>query len=75
MADTIQRFHFDLIGDETVLTDEVGVVAGNLDEALAEALEAINILQDSGELAEIDFGWQMAVRDESGLIRKTFAIR
>ena len=37
----LKRFYFDLVNRETILPDEVGVEAADLDEALEEAASAL----------------------------------
>ena len=67
----LKRFYFDLVNRETILPDEVGVEAADLDEALEEAASALEELRDSGEAADLGEGWQLLIRDKAGtLLRK-----
>ena len=69
-----QRFYFDLRGDRTVIPDETGILANDLNEAIVEALEALREMRASGELDEFGDGWKLAIRDDKGVVRKTFSI-
>ena len=70
-----EHFHFDLTDGATIILDEEGVEASDLDHALAQALVAIKEMRESGELAELGDGWQMVVRDTSGTVRQVFLIQ
>ena len=63
-----QRYFFRLVHAETVIEDPTGVVADDLDQALAEAEAAIAELRAAGELPGDAGGWQMEIRDESGTL-------
>ena len=45
----LKRFYFDLVKRETILSDEAGIEAADLSEALEEAEVALEELRDSGE--------------------------
>ena len=64
----LERFYFDLVNRETILSDEAGIEAADLDEALEQAKAALEELCDSGETAEWDNGWHLRIRDETGTV-------
>ncbi|WP_246696801.1 DUF6894 family protein [Methylobacterium planeticum] len=69
-----QRFYFDLRGNRTVIIDQEGIVANDLNEAIVEALAALREMRASGELDEFGDGWKLIIRDEKGGARKAFSI-
>ena len=70
----LKRFYFDLVNRETILPDEVGVEAADLDEALEEAASALEELRDSGEAADLGEGWQLLIRDRAGTILRRLTV-
>ena len=70
----LKHFYFDLVNQETILPDDVGVEAADLDEALEEAASALEELRDSGEAADLGEGWQMVIRDKAGRVLRKLPI-
>jgi hypothetical protein len=68
------NFYFDLRGSRTVIIDQEGIVAEDLNEAIVEALAALREMRASGELDEFGDGWKLAIRDDKGIVRKAFSI-
>ena len=71
----LKRFYFDLVKQETVLVDETGIEAADLDEAQEQAEVALQELYDSDEATEFDEGWQLVIRDETGAVLKKLPVR
>ena len=71
----LKRFYFDLVKRETILADEAGIEAADLDEALEEAKVALEELCDSGEAADFSDGWQLLIRDEAGVTLTRLPVR
>ena len=69
-----KRFYFDLSKRETILADEIGSKAADLEEALKEAAAAIQELWDSGEAADVGEGWQLLIRDETGTVLRMLPV-
>ncbi|KAB1073855.1 hypothetical protein F6X53_26610 [Methylobacterium soli] len=68
------NFYFDLRGSRTVIIDQEGIVAKDLNEAIVEALAALREMRASGELDEFGDGWKLAIRDDKGVVQKAFSI-
>ncbi|GEP03057.1 DUF6894 family protein [Methylobacterium oxalidis] len=71
----LKRFYFDLVKRETILVDETGIEAADLDEAEEQAEVALQELHDSEEVANFDDGWQLAIRDETGAVLRKLPVR
>lgn len=69
------RFYFDLNNGQEYISDNEGVDASDLDEAIKQVEVIIAELRASGELARVDSGWKLCIRDEAGLIRKRIPVR
>jgi hypothetical protein len=69
------RFFFDVSNGCQTISDEEGVEAADLNEALTEARSVISELAD--EVAEADLGqhWTLIVRDEAGATVGRLSIR
>ncbi|HEX8416799.1 MAG TPA: hypothetical protein VF641_04265 [Methylobacterium sp.] len=59
-----QRFYFDLTDGESTLRDDEGVLAPDLDEAIAAARAVLAEMRDSGDLADGEDDWLLVIRDE-----------
>ena len=70
-----KRFYFDLTDGYRTLSDDEGVEATNLDQAISQALLAMKEMSQSGELDRVGNGWRMIIRDEAGIIRQEFVIQ
>jgi hypothetical protein len=65
---SIRRFYFDVRIGGSVLRDDVGVCALSADDALADAIEAVEELGRPSDLQGDDIGAdEIIVRDEDGL--------
>ena len=71
----LKCFYFDLVKRETILSDEAGIEAADLSEALEEAEVALEEWRDSGEAAAFGDGWQMLIRDEAGAMLTKLPVR
>lgn len=69
-----ERFYFDLRSRQTVIIDETGSLASDLNEAIVQALEALREMRASGEMDDFDDGWKLVIRDDLGEIRKVFSV-
>lgn len=61
-----QRYYFNLINCTDEITDRVGVVAVDVEQAHAEAVSVIAEMKDSGELPSDLSDWNLEIRTESG---------
>ena len=62
-----QRFHFDLTNGEKLIRDDEGVDANGPGEAIEEAQAALECMRGNEEAPEPGDGWQLIIRDESGM--------
>lgn len=62
-----QRLYFDLTNGQDLIRDTEGVEAELLGEALEDAHSALTEMRRSGEADTPSDGWQLIVRDESGM--------
>lgn len=69
-----QRFHFDLTNGEKLIRDDEGVDASGPDEAIEEAQAALEYMRGNEEVLAPGDGWQLIIRDESGLTLKAIAL-
>ena len=70
-----QRFYFDLVRDDDVIVDDVGVDAIDLAEAIAQSRVAIDELRSSGQLGNSELEWDLIIRDERGQVAKRVPLR
>ena len=61
-----ERFYFDLTNGLSTISDEVGVWAIDLDDAIHQAGEALAEMQEDNELANDADHWMMIIRNASG---------
>ncbi|GEP06954.1 DUF6894 family protein [Methylobacterium oxalidis] len=71
----LKRFYFDLVKRDTVLVDEAGIEAADLDEAQEQAEVALQEFYDSGEAVDFGEGWQLVIRDGTGAVLKKLPVR
>ncbi|MER2263602.1 DUF6894 family protein [Methylobacterium oxalidis] len=71
----LKRFYFDLVKRDTVLVDETGIEAADLDEAQEQAEVALQELYDSGETLDFGEGWRLVIRDETGTVLRELSVR
>jgi hypothetical protein len=69
-----QRFHFRLVSAGEVIEDPIGVAAGDLEEAQAEAMAAIEELRTQGELPEDAGDWHLEIRSASGVLLRSIQL-
>ncbi|WP_336491952.1 DUF6894 family protein [Methylobacterium nigriterrae] len=69
----LKRFYFDLVRQETLIPDEIGVEAADLDEALEQAQLALAEMREDGE-AVSDEGWALLIRDEAGTLLRRLSL-
>lgn len=60
-----QRFYFDLTDGESVLRDDTGVLAPDLDEAIEAARAVLEEMRDSGDLSDGEDDWLLVIKDEA----------
>ena len=61
------RYYFHLVSCHSEILDETGVEVTDLEAAEAEALKAIQELQEEDPQADEDLqGWQLVITDQSG---------
>ena len=61
------RYYFHLVSRHGEILDETGVEVTDLEAAEAEALKAIQELQEEDPQADEDLqGWQLVITDQSG---------
>ncbi|MDR7038082.1 MULTISPECIES: DUF6894 family protein [Methylobacterium] len=70
----MRRIYFDLTDGFTVLSDETGVVVGDLDEALRQAMTAIEEMRLSGQLRGGN-RWRIVVRDANRTVLHLLPLR
>ncbi|MER2267362.1 DUF6894 family protein [Methylobacterium oxalidis] len=63
-----QRFYFDLVNRETVISDPCGIEASDLEAAVVAAEAALQELRVTGEVHEFDGAWTLLIRDECGTL-------
>ena len=61
-----ERFYFDLTNGLSTISDEVGVSAIDLDDAIHHAGEALAEMREDNELANDADQWIMIIRNASG---------
>ena len=61
-----ERFYFDLTNGLSTISDEVGVSAIDLDDALHQAHEALTEMREDNEFASDADQWTMIIRNASG---------
>ncbi|WP_264045480.1 DUF6894 family protein [Methylobacterium flocculans] len=61
-----ERFYFDLTNGLSTISDEVGVSAIDLDDAIRQAGEALAEMREDNELANDADQWMMIIRNASG---------
>ena len=71
----LTRFYFDLVHNDTVLSDDKGAEASDLQEAIELAIQGVAELNDSGEADDFGGGWMMLIRDESGTVFEKLQIQ
>ena len=69
-----QRFYFDLANGQELIRDAEGVDASGPDEAKREAQAALDELRDGHEADMPGGGWQLIIRDQSGMTLKAIAL-
>lgn len=67
------RFYFDLQNGSGVIQDHEGAEAIDIDQAVEQAVEAIQEVRESEEVAP-DGSWVLIIRDSDGAILKRIAI-
>ena len=68
------RYYFDLANGDDLIRDDVGVDAGSPAEAFEEAQAALIDMQGNRKAREIGSGWQLVIRDESGMTLSTISL-
>ena len=71
----LTRFYFDLVHNDTVLSDDNGAEAIDLQEAVQLAIQGLAELNASGEAEDFSDGWMMLIRDERGTVFEKLPIR
>ena len=61
-----QRYYFHLINCTHEITDRIGAVAIDVEQAHAEAISVITEMKDAGELPTDLSDWNLEIRTESG---------
>ncbi len=69
-----QRFYFDLTNSDALIRDDEGVDASGPDEAIEEARAALDEMRGDEEAPALRDGWQIVVRDESGMALKAMSL-
>lgn len=69
-----QRLFFDLHNGSKVLRDETGVEAASLNEAVEQAIAAVEEIRTSGELDDAAGSWSLVVRNADGRVLETLQI-
>ena len=69
-----QRFHFDLTNGQELLRDDEGVDASGPKEAIEEAQALLDEMRGGVETEMPESGWQLIVRDESGMTLKAISL-
>ena len=68
------RFYFDLTNGPNTLRDDEGVEASSLDEATGQAQAAMDDMRSKDEAPTQGEGWQLIIRDESGVTLKAISL-
>lgn len=68
------RYYFDLRKGSDTLHDDVGVEASGLDEVTREARTALDELRGSGEAPGLRDGWELVIRDKSGMTLQAISL-
>lgn len=68
------RLYFDLVSNDEIIRDRVGVVSTDVAASLAYAREVIAEIANSGQLGVADGAWSMIVRDADGRVVTTLTI-
>lgn len=63
----LKRFFFDVINDESIIVDEQGVDAANLEQALDDAKIVLGQIADELGASSIKDSWTLVIRDQSGM--------
>lgn len=71
---TVSRFFLDLEGKDTTISDDDGVEAQDVDYVVAE-IQAVIGEKDSVSFIDPRECWNIAIRNESGIIVKRIPIR
>ena len=61
------RFYFDVDNGRETVRDDEGVVADDLEQALADARSVISEMADELGATSLESLWSLVVRDETGL--------
>lgn len=69
-----QRLYFDLTDGLEVIRDEEGVEISVLDEAVVEVQSALTEMRHSGEADMRTDGWQLVIRDDSGVTLRSMPL-
>ena len=69
-----QRFHFDLTNGEEFIRDTEGIDARGPHEAIEEAQAALADMRGNEETPASGDGWQLVIRDESGVTLKAISL-
>ena len=69
-----QRFYFRLVSAQDIMEDPVGALAEDIEEALAEALSAIDELRRQGDLPDRTGAWHLEIRSESGVLLRSIEL-
>ncbi|WP_375408133.1 DUF6894 family protein [uncultured Methylobacterium sp.] len=70
----VQRFHFDLTNGEELIRDTEGIEASGPDEAIEEARAALADVRGNEDAAVPTEGWQLIIRDASGVTLKAISL-
>jgi hypothetical protein len=69
-----ERFFFDLTNGQSTIPDEGGVLATDVDEAIAQAEAVLGDMRADDELSDDDGAWAMIIRDAAGRLLMTLPI-
>ena len=69
-----EHFFFDLTDGSSMISDEDGVIAVDLDEAVTQAGAVLEEMRRSGEFSNSDEAWMLIIRDEVGRTRVTLPV-
>ena len=67
MVHPTARFHFDLVSDDILIRDEIGIEADSLEQAVADAGAVIAETRANDELPTDGTAWELVVRDTFGV--------
>ncbi len=70
----ISRFYFDLTNGIDTLRDDLGVEANGLDDAIRQTRTVLDEMRDDTNVSVLDDGWELLIRDESGVILMSLAV-